>query len=438
MADPVIELKDVTAAVEEVNTAFTEFRTKNDERLKEIESKNWDDVVRKDELKRIDDAMTKQQEVLDKFQARMKRIAVYGTGDEAGKLTPEEMDRKALTWARAVGKYREENITEFTHADAQNYKTAFVQYLRKDDKILSADEAKALSVGSDPDGGYVVDPDTTGRVVMKVFETSPVRQYASIQNISTDALEGLFDLNEATTGWVGETDTRAETATPQLGKWRIPVYEQYANPMATQKILDDGSINLESWLADKVSDKMARTENTAFVLGDGVNKPRGFTTYAAGTTLPGTIEQFNTGVNGGFAADPDGGDKLIDALYALKAPYRANAVWFMNRITTSGVRKLKDGDGNYMWQPSLQAGQPASLLGYPQVSLEDMATYTVTGALAIAVGDMRAAYQVVDRVGIRVLRDPYTNKPYVGFYTTKRVGGNVVNFEAIKLVKFAT
>jgi HK97 family phage major capsid protein len=153
--------------------------------------------------------------------------------------------------------------------------------------------------------------------------------------------------------------------------------------------------------------------------------------------LPGTIEQVPTGVSGGFAAAPNGGDVLIDALYGLKAQYRANATWFMNRVTTKAVRKIKDSDGAYLWSPGIAAGQPASLLGYPIASFEDMPD-PAADSLSIAVGDMRAAYQIVDRVGIRTLRDPYTAKPYVGFYTTKRVGGDVVNFEALKLIRFNT
>lgn len=273
-------------------------------------------------------------------------------------------------------------------------------------------------------------------MVQKVFETSPMRQYAAAQTIGTDALEGLYDLDEASAGWVGETESRPETDTPQLQRWRIPVHEQYAKPHATQKLLDDATIDMEAWLENKVRDKFARVENAAFVNGDGVNKPRGFLTYGAGTTLPGTIEQIATGVNGGFAAAPDGGDALIDLITALKMPYRASAVFAMNRTTTGAVRKLKDSDGAYLWRPGIAAGQPATLLGYPQAPLEDMPDFNATGALAIAFGDFRQAYQIVDRMGIRVLRDPYSNKPYVQFYSTKRVGGDVVNFEALKLLAF--
>jgi HK97 family phage major capsid protein len=317
------------------------------------------------------------------------------------------------------------------------YKSALDAYIRKEERTLSSDEVKALSVGSDPDGGYVVYPDMSGRIVTRIFETSPMRAYASIQTISTDALEGLFDLNEASSGWVGETDSRPVTSTPQLGKWRIPVYEMYAKPQATQKLLDDAAINMEAWLASKVSEKFARQESTAFVTGDGVNKPRGFLTYSSGTTLPGTIEQLPTGASGAFAADPNGADVMINALYGLKAQYRANATWFMNRVTLRQVRRLKDGDSAYLWAPGIAAGQPSTLLGYPVASFEDMPD-PASNSLSVAVGDMREAYQIVDRIGIRTLRDPYSAKPYVEFYTTKRVGGDVVNFEAIKLIRFGS
>ena len=275
----------------------------------------------------------------------------------------------------------------------------------------------------------------SGQIVTKVDETSPMRAFASIQVISTDALEGLFDLERAAAVWVGETGARSQTATPNIGRWRIPVHELSAMPAATQKLLDDAAINMESWLADKVALEFSLAENAAFVNGNGVDKPRGFLTYGTGTTLPGTVEQFRTGVNAAFAAAPDGGDVLIDALYGLKAPYRANASWFMNRTTTKMVRKLKDSDGAYLWSPGIAAGQPATLLGYPVAAFEDMPD-PAQGSLSIAVGDMRAAYQIVDRMGIRTLRDPFTAKPFVLFYTTKRTGGDLVNFEALKVVRF--
>lgn len=427
------DAKELAKAVEGVKTGFEAFKEANDQRIKEIEAKGSADPLLEEKLAKIEKDMDAKQAKLDQFELAMKRQDRTVVDEKGNEI---DLDAKAAKWANMVARSRGTRVEDFGAKQLDAYKSAFDTFLRKGDEIIGADEKKALSVGTDPDGGYVVHPDMSGAIVTKVFETSPMRAYASIQVISTDALEGLYDLEEAASGWVGETDARSETGTPQLGKWRIPVHELYAKPKATQKILDDAEINMEAWLAGKVSEKFARDEAAAFVSGNGVNKPRGFLTYGDGTTLPGTIERINTGANGAFAAAPNGGDALIDALYGLKAQYRANATWFMNRSTTKLARKLKDSDGAYLWSPGIAAGQPASMLGYPIAAFEDMPN-PATGSLSIAVGDMRAAYQIVDRVGIRTLRDPYSAKPYVEFYTTKRVGGDVINFEAIKLIEFS-
>ena len=423
-----IEVKEAVRAVETIHKAFEEYKATNDQNEKTR------DALLEAKLAKIEKDLDAAQAIADQAVLASKRQARVVT-DERGNAV--DLDAKALDWADMIARKRGTRASDFGAKELDGYKAGFMSYLRKGDQIMGAEEMKALSVGSDPDGGYVVYPDMSGRVVTKVFETSPMRAYASVQTISTDALEGLYDLDEAASGWVGETQARTDTATPTLGTWRIPVHELYAFPKATQKLLDDAAINMEAWLATKVGDKFARDESAAFVNGDGTGKPRGFLTYTAGTTLPGTIEQIPTGVSGGFAAAPNGGDVLIDALYGLKAQYRANATWFMNRATTKLVRKLKDTDGAYLWSPGIAAGQPASILGYPMASFEDMPD-PAASSLSIAVGDMRAAYQIVDRMGIRVLRDPYTAKPYVGFYTTKRVGGAVVNFEALKIIRFNT
>jgi HK97 family phage major capsid protein len=428
------EIKTATAAVEAVNKAFDEFKKTNDERLKQIEAKGASDIVTEAKLAKIEEDLAKAQAIANEAVLASKRASRVVT-DERGDTI--DIDAKAFDWANMNARRRGTQAGAYTASDLSAYQKAFDSMLRKGDEIMGADERKALSVGSDPDGGYVVYPDMSGRIVQKVFETSPMRAYASVQVVSTDALEGLYDNNEASSGWVGEFESRAETNTPQIGKWRIPVHELYAKPKATQKLLDDASINMEAWLAGKVAEKFARDESTAFVSGNGINRPRGFLTYTSGTTIPGQIERIKTGVSSAFAADPNGLDKLLDALYALKAPYRANAVWFMPRLVTALARKLQDSDGQYQWQPSSQAGQPATFLGYPVAAFEDFETLAAN-SLSMAVGDMREAYQIVDRIGIRTLRDPYSAKPYVEFYTTKRVGGDVVNFEAIKLIEFGS
>ena len=424
------ELKAAVDAVEKVNKAFEEFKATNDQKLAEIEAKNAADPLLEEKLARIEADLAKAEKVAEEAVLAAKRNARVVTDANGNEI---DLDAKAQSWAQSRG-HRE----PYSAADLDGYKAAFERFVRKDHYQLSTDEQKALSVGSDPDGGYTVHPDMSGAMVKKIFDTSPVRAYASTQAISTDALEGIYDDDESTSGWVSETGGRAATATAQIGVWRIPVHELYAFPQVTQKLLDDSAWNLEMWMTEKMAMQMGRAEATAFVSGTGTGKPRGFTTYADGTSVREEVEQISTGVNGNFVAAPDGGDTLITALYSLKAEYRANATWFMNRSTMSGVRKLKDGDGAYLWTPGIAAGQSAMLLGYPVApAFEDMATYTTTGALAIAVGDLRSAYQIVERQGLRILRDNLTNKPYVGLYGVRRVGGGLINGEALKLIKFA-
>jgi len=436
MPKDTLDLKAVVEAVEEVKNTFEAYKESNEERMAEA-IKGAVDPLLTERMKKIDEDLNKKQEIIDQLYTASKRKHVTLDGKD---IDIDDLDAKSLCWAQMCAKAQGTRIEEYTHENAQVYRKAFARYLRKDDRVLTADEQKALSVGSDPDGGYVVSPDTSGRVVKRMFETSPVRAHASIQLISTDALEGMHDVDEVTQGWVGETATRAETDTPELAVWRIPVHEQYAEPRATQKILDDAFIDIEAWLADKVADRFARVENAAFITGTGTNQPRGMATYAdratAATFELNTIQQFDTGVNGDFPADPAGPNVLYDAIYGLIAAYRQNASWFMNRTTMGATRKLQDSDGHYQWQPSVAAGQPPTLVGYPVASFEDMATFSTTGALAIAFGDMAATYQIVDRIGIRVLRDPFTTKPFIKFYTTKRVGGDVVNFESLKFINF--
>jgi HK97 family phage major capsid protein len=436
MPKDTLDLEAVVKAVDEVKTTFEAFKASNDERMAEA-IKGTVDPLLTERMKKIDEDLNAKQEIIDQLFTASKRKKVTLDGKD---IDVADLDAKALCWAQMCATKKGTQIHEYTHENAREYEVAFNRYLRKDDRVLTPDEQKALSVGSDPDGGYVVSPDASGRIVQRMFETSPVRAWASTQLISTDALEGIHDVDEAASGWVGETASRPETNTPQLDVWRIPVHEQYAEPRATQKLLDDAFIDMEAWLANKVADVFTRTENTAFITGAGTAQPRGIATYpdraVAATFELGAIEQFDTGANGAFAADPNGPDVLYNTIYGTIATYRQNAAWFMNRTTMGAVRLLQDSNGAYQWQPSVVAGQPSTLAGYPVASFEDMADFSGTGALAICFGDMAAAYQIVDRIGIRVLRDPYTTKPFVKFYTTKRVGGDVVNFEAIKFINF--
>jgi HK97 family phage major capsid protein len=427
------ERKDGEATIAEVKKilddqgrAFEEFKKTVNDRESEIKKLGNADGLLEQKLSRINEA-------LDKAADELKASA---------KKNSDRLDQIETALKRSP-KSAEEEKKAASELEAK----AFRDFARKGgnsslgDFLAGTQEYKALSVGSDPDGGYTVLPDMNGRVVQKVFETSPIRQIASVTTISTDALEGREDRDEASVGWVAETGTRTTSNTPQLGRWRIPVHEIYAMPSATQQLLDDSAMNIEQWLADKVADKIARTENTAFVEGNGVGQPRGFMDYSStnvgdSSRTWGVLENVHTGTSASYGTSSNGADKLISLVHKLKAAYRPGAVFVMNRATLGTTRTLKDGNGSFIWLPSMTAGQNSSLLSFPVVEAEDMDDIAADSR-SVAFGNFRLGYQIVDRQGIRVLRDPYSSKPYVLFYTTRRVGGAVLHPEAIKFLKFS-
>lgn len=300
-----------------------------------------------------------------------------------------------------------------------------------------------MSVGSDPDGGFWVPPDTNGRIVSRILEFSPMRRHASIVQVSSDQLKGEYDTVEATGGWVGELETRDESTTPTIGEYTIDVQELFAQPAVTQRLLDDAAFNVESWLVDKTGTWFGRLEGTAFTTGNGVKKARGFASYATAATADdtrawGTMEHVASGAAGSFGTDPAGVNLLISLITAMNPAYLANAAWWMNRTTLGKVRTLADGGGRHVFIPSFQVGMPDSLCGYPVAVAPDMVSYTTSGALGLALADMRAGYAIVEKPGgSRLIRDSITTKGKVKFYTTRRVGGDVVNFDAIKFLKFS-
>lgn len=292
--------------------------------------------------------------------------------------------------------------------------------------VLSSEFQNALQVGSDQDGGYLVPTETSQRIITRIFESSPMRQVATVESIGSTELQIPRDTDELAAGWAGETQARSETATPQVGLTKITAHELYAAPRATQAMLEDAGVNIEQWLGRKTGDKFGRVEATATFTGNGVNKPRGILTYANGTS-DGQIEQIASGAVGDFTFDG-----LKDLVFSLKDGYAANASFMLNRLGLRNISKLKDGEGRYLWEMSTQVGQPSTLLGYQVRRANDMPV-PASGALAAAFGDFREGYTIVERLGISTLRDPLTAKPYVIFYSRRRVGGDVTNFEAIKL-----
>lgn len=394
-------ISEITERVSHLGHAWEEFKHVNDARLREIETKGSADGLYNEHLNNISRA-------LDNYKSRLDTIETVYARPEFG-----SSESKSI-------------------AVPSEYSKAFRNYLRKGmDAGLEQISTKALSVGSDADGGYLVTPHMSQTIVKSVFETSPLRQIASVETISSDALELIDDHDQASAGWTSETGSITETSTPQIAKRNIPTHELYAQPKATQKLVDDAAIDIEAWLSDKIADIFARKENTAFIAGDGVGQPRGILTYAAGTSWN-QIEQVNSGSSGAVTADG-----VINLFYALKDAYSRNATFLMNRTTVQAVRLLKEATTNqYLWQPGLAAGAPDTLMGVPVMMASDM-PIAAANSLSIAVGDFRAAYQIVDRLGVRILRDPFTEKPFVKFYATKRTGGDVINFEALKLMKLA-
>jgi HK97 family phage major capsid protein len=400
------ETRELKEAFGEMQRAFEAFKQGNDERIKEIERRAADPLT-EEKVDRLNRAVEENKRALDELALASQRPAL-GT-------------KAALS------------------GDVREHKSAFERYVRKGDANgLSRLETKALSSQSDPDGGYLVPRETESAIDRVLAKVSPLRAIASVRQIGGSTYRKPITTQGADYGWVGEQASRPETNSPQISLVEFPAMELYAMPSATQTMLDDSVIDIEQWLADEVQATFAEQEGAAFISGDGVNRPRGFLTYtivADASWAWNRIGYIASGAAGAFAAS-NPSDALVDLAYAPRQGYRANASWVMNRKTEAAVRKFKDGQGNYIWQPGVAAGRPATLLGYPVAEAEDMPDIAAN-SYAIAFGDFSRGYLIVDRVGVRVLRDPYSAKPYVLFYTTKRVGGGVQNFEAIKLMKFA-
>lgn len=437
----VIEIKRL---IEDQGKAWKSYKETNDAMIKakadgkaitDLEAKL--DTISKDMEKLAD---IKQQ--FDDLMVKMNRPGSQGDGKDAKAFAEEVKGFNDALRADYQSKGRPAPSTVTPEHYAQ-YKSAFLSLARHGDmERLSAEERKALSAGSDPDGGYLLPTPTIGRIVQKVYESSVMRQLATVQPISTDALEGIVDNGEAGGGWVSETGARTETGTPQVGKYRIEAHEMYAEPRVTQKLLDDAAFDIEAWLGAKVGAKFARIEGLAYWRGNGVGQARGLADYATAATDDdtrpwGTLQHVVTGANGAFHTTK--ADVLQDLLGQFRDEYLPGAAWCMRREVRTLLRKMKKGSGDdsYLWEPSMQAGVPDRLLGYP-VRTDQYMPALATGSLSLAFGDFAEAYTIVDRMGMRTLRDPFTAKPYVKFYTTRRTGGGVVNFEAVKFLKFST
>jgi HK97 family phage major capsid protein len=384
------------------------------------------------ETKSGDDDTATLEKVVKQFGAYHDENKKLFTGvSEEQKALRKEMEEIELRFQR-------KGLTTDGKPDPKPERKALSTFIRSGDDS----ELKTLSVGSEPDGGYMVLPVMAAGMVKKIFDQSAIARLAARETISVgDAWEEIVDFNEAGASWVGENSARTSTSTPQIGKIRIPVQEIYALLPVTQRLLDDSSYDVGGWVEDKIGDKFGRTEGAAFVSGDGISKPRGFLSYSNVTTSDATrafgdLQYIKTGSAAGFLATVAQADCLVDMVYKLRAPYKQGdgVAWVMNSTTAGTVRKFKDTTGQFLWQDSLQLGAPPMLLGYP-VALDENMPDIGADAFPIAFGNWKLAYKIVDKKGIRMLQDPYTSKPNVLFYAYRRVGGGLANSEAIKLLK---
>jgi HK97 family phage major capsid protein len=380
------------ASIEALATAFEAFKDAHDQKL----ASKIDDVVLDNKIEAINASLTEIETALN------EKIAAASLGNAPGDMQPTNPE----------------------------YVNAFKAHMRR------GEVQAAMSVGTAAEGGYLAPVEWDRTITNKLKQRSPIRENSQVITISGPGFSQVYNDGVVGSGWVGETAARPATTTPGLTSLAWAIGEIYANPQITQQALDDVAIDLEQWLADEVEGEFAIQENTAFLSGNGTNKPNGILTYVTGAANAAT-HPFGaitgTTVAGAAAVTTD---EIVDLVYSLPSERNANAKFYMNRTSLGKLRKLKDGQGNYIWQPTFVAGEPSTLQGYPVVEVPGMPNMT-TGLVSVLFGDMQATYLVVDRIGIRVLRDPFTNKPYVGFYTTKRVGGGVKNPEYMRFIKQA-
>lgn len=403
------DMKGLTELLEKQGKAFEEFKKTNDAMLQaKADGKAVSDFEAK--LAGINETLTTLSELkaaLAAVEKKMNRGAAAGEGDPA----------KA------------------------EHKAAFGKFLRKGQEDgLGELQQRAYNITTDADGGYAVPEELDREILQLLQNVSPMREVCTVRTIGASEYKKLVNKRGTNGGWVDEDDARPATNGSQFATLTPFMGEIYAYPQATQQMLDDVFFNAEQFIQEEAATTFAEMEGVAFTTGDGTKKPKGFLAYATAAQDDtvrafGTLQHIVSGAAAGFAAS-NGQDVLLDLVYALKKGYRSNANWMLSKNMLCDVRKFKDAEGNYIWRPGLEAGQPDTLLGYGIAENEDMPA-KAANALSIAFGDFKRGYTIVDRIGTRLLRDPYTNKPFVGFYMTKRVGGFLADSQAIKLLKFS-
>lgn len=389
-----IDNKDFQEVAEDISAKFTEFKSANDKQLEAISSEKA--------------ALSEKVDSLSE------------------KLTEFEQIKKTLETLQ-----KQQNRPGITDAAKNEYKEGFINFMRKGDATKI--ETKSVNLGANAEGGFAV-PEELDRAILELErDVSPMRQVCNAITVSGSNYRKLVNLGGAASGWVGEEAARPETDAPTLAQLTATMGELYANPAATQQSLDDIFFDAESWVSSEVAIEFAEQEGLAFLSGNGTNKPKGILAHTLATTADGTrafgqLQKIVAGATGAVT-----GDELITLIHSLKKAYRMGASFMMNNLTVSAIRKLKDTEGNYLWRPGLEAGVASTLLGYGIVENEDMADLAAN-ANGIMFGNFNRGYTIVDRIGTRMLRDPYTNKPFVHFYTTRRTGGMLTDSNAIKVL----
>ncbi|ATA26806.1 capsid protein [Brenneria goodwinii] len=395
-----VDIKDVEQVAQDLQKKFDEFKEKNDKRIDAVEQEKGKLAG---EVETLNGKLAELDALKSSLEEELKAVKRPGGG----------------TQSKAVSEH----------------KTAFLQFIRKGSEDgLRELEQKALQTGVDADGGYAV-PEELDRTLLDILKDAVVmRQEASIITVGTSDYKKLVNLHGAASGWVGETDARPATDTPKLAQITPFMGEIYGNPQATQTMLDDGFFDVESWINSELALEFAEQEEVAFTGGNGEKKPKGFLAYTSAvdddkTRAFGTLQHIQSGAAAGVTADA-----IIKLVYTLRKVHRTGAKFMLNNNTLFQARILKDSEGNYLWRPGLELDQPSTLVGYGIAENEQMPD-VAADAKAIAFGNFKRGYTIVDRIGTRILRDPYTNKPYVGFYTTKRTGGMLTDSNAIKLMQ---
>lgn len=411
--------QELRTAIDTLGRGWEEFKAAD-----ALNKKNRDGVL-DEKIARLTEDISRQHEALTQIETKQNRPALQGADAEEGALEVKAHKQFALEMSGLSNGRR-----VITPEEYKSYRGVFANYLRHDKDGFGQIEHKALSLGGDPEGGYFLAPsEVANRITKRVFETTPMRDIATVQPIGTHEFKIPQDPNTALSGgWTGETTARTNTGTANVAMKTITAFEQYAMPVCSQQLLEDSVIDIESWYAEKTADIIARTENTAFVSGTGSAQPRGFMTFANGTTW-GTIQQIGSGTSGAFTYSG-----LLNLITSLKEPYQPGASFLTKRANIASVMLIQDGNGRYIFQPIVGGNfNNTALLGYNLRYGNDIPAVGA-GALAMAFGDFKRGYVIVDRVGISVLRDAYTNKPNIVYYTRKRVGGDVDDFDAIKLL----